>query len=80
MKLPRNVSGKDLIKRLRRVGYEVTRQRGSHVQMMTRKNGEHHVTVPLHNPVRVGTLASILDSVASHLRMDRQSLIEAMGP
>lgn len=78
MKLPRNVAGEDLIKGLRRVGYEVSRQRGSHAQMTTRDKGEHHVTVPLHNPVRIGTLASILDSVASHLQMDRQSLIEAM--
>jgi predicted RNA binding protein YcfA (HicA-like mRNA interferase family) len=78
MKLPRNVSGDDLIKGFRRVGYEVSRQRGSHVQLTTQTNGEHHVTVPLHNPVKVGTLASVLDSVSSHLQMSRQRLLEAM--
>lgn len=79
MKLPRNVSGDQLVAGLRRVGYEKTRQKGDHVRMTTQRNGEHHVTVPLHNPVKVGTFASILDSVASHLRMDRQSLLDAMN-
>jgi predicted RNA binding protein YcfA (HicA-like mRNA interferase family) len=79
MKLPRDISGKELVKGLRRVGYETSRQKGDHVQMTTRQNGEHHVTVPLHNPVKVGTLAGILDAVASHMQMDRQHLIAAMN-
>jgi predicted RNA binding protein YcfA (HicA-like mRNA interferase family) len=31
MKLPRDVSGADLAKRLGRLGYEITRQTGSHM-------------------------------------------------
>ncbi len=31
MKLPRNVSARELIKSLGKIGYEVTRQKGSHV-------------------------------------------------
>lgn len=42
MKLPRNVTGAALQKSLRRLGYEATRQRGSHVRMTTQVNGEHH--------------------------------------
>ena len=78
MKLPRNLSGADLVKGLTKVGYSVTRQKGSHIRMTTNEGGEHHVTVPNHSTVRVGTLAGILDSVAEHLDMDRDQLVEAM--
>jgi predicted RNA binding protein YcfA (HicA-like mRNA interferase family) len=78
MKLPRDLRGSELVKGLRRVGYELTRQKGDHVYLTTLQNGEHHVTVPLHDPVRVGTLASILDSVSAHLRMERGELLRAM--
>jgi predicted RNA binding protein YcfA (HicA-like mRNA interferase family) len=78
MKLPRNVSGDDLVKGLRRVGYETRRQVGDHVRMTTQENGEHHVSVPLHNPLKVGTLSAILMSVASHLRLSREQLLHLM--
>ena len=35
-----------------------------HMRLTSRSNGEHHVTVPRHDPLRVGTLAAILDAVA----------------
>jgi predicted RNA binding protein YcfA (HicA-like mRNA interferase family) len=78
MQLPRNVSGDRLVKGLRRVGYKVTRQRGDHVYLTTHQNSEHHVAIPLHNPVRVGTLAAILDSVAAQLQTDREDLLRSM--
>ena len=45
MKLPRNLNGVDLQKALRRLGYEATRQRGSHVRITTQVNGEHHEVI-----------------------------------
>ena len=42
MKLPRDVSGTDLIKALKKLGYTITRQKGSHVRITTQSNGEHH--------------------------------------
>ncbi len=59
MKLPRDVSGDDLAKALKKLGYEVTRQTGSHLRLTTTEGGQHHVTVPRHDPLRVGTLASM---------------------
>ncbi len=56
MKLPRDVSGAELVKALRQLGYEVTRQRGSHVRVTTQRGGEHHEVVPSHTPIKVGTL------------------------
>jgi predicted RNA binding protein YcfA (HicA-like mRNA interferase family) len=78
MKLPRNVFGSDLVKGLERVGYTRTRQKGGHLYMTTQQNGEHHVAVPLHKPVKVGTLNAILSSVAEHLQTDREQLLDSM--
>ena len=75
MKLPRDVSGADLAKRLGRLGYEVTRQTGSHLRLTTTEGGQHHVTIPNHDPLKVGTLAGILNGVAAHLDISRDELI-----
>ncbi len=75
MRIPRDVSGSDLIKALRPLGYDISRQTGSHIRLTTTENGEHHITVPDHDPIRVGTLASILDAVADHISISRTELI-----
>lgn len=59
MKLPRNISSKELILSLKKYGYEVTRQKGSHIRLVTISEGEHHLTVPTHNPIKLGTLSGI---------------------
>ncbi len=78
MKLPRDLSGADLAKGLQRVGYISTRQAGDHLYMTTQENGEHHVSIPLHKAVKVGTLGAILASVAAHLQISRESLMQKM--
>ena len=53
------VSGERLIKALGKEGWEVVRQRGSHVRL--KKDGRKHaLVVPLHREIRRGTLAGIL--------------------
>lgn len=75
MKLPRDVSGRDLVKLLMRYGYSVVRQSGSHIRLSSKYRGtEHHVTIPDHDPLRLGTLASIVDDVAEYLQKDREQL------
>ena len=76
MRLPRDVSGERLAYALKACGYEVTRQTGSHLRLTTAEEGEHHVTVPRHDPLRIGTFASILDDVASHLKISRDELLK----
>ncbi len=78
MKLPRNLSGSDLAKALKKLGYAVTRQKSSHIRMTTQQNGEHHVTVPDHDPIKMGTLADILKDVAEHFGLDRDALFEQL--
>jgi predicted RNA binding protein YcfA (HicA-like mRNA interferase family) len=57
VKLPRDVSGAEAVKALRRLGFEVTRQTGSHVRM---SKGRCHVTVPQHASLAPKTLQSII--------------------
>ncbi|MBI5891240.1 MAG: hypothetical protein HZB47_11285 [Nitrosomonadales bacterium] len=61
MKLPRNLTGAQLIKALEQLGYQATRQAGSHA-----------------DPLRIGTLASILADVAAHHGMARDDLIQKL--
>ena len=75
MRIPRDLSGADLAKRLERFGYAMSRQTGSHIRLTSRVRGEHHVTIPDHDPLRIGTLASILDSVAAYHGLARDDLI-----
>lgn len=78
MRLPRDVSGGHLAKALADLGYRVTRQTGSHVRLTTVQGGEHHVTIPLHANLRVGTLAGILGDVAQHFGLTRDALVERL--
>jgi len=78
LRLPRDVSGDDLAKALADLGYRVTRQTGSHLRLTTLEGGEHHITIPRHAALRVGTLAGILGDVAQHLALTREDLIERL--
>lgn len=78
MRIPRDLSGADLVRRLGRLGYAATRQTGSHIRLTSRSRGEHHVTVPNHDPLRIGTLAAILDSVAAHHGTTREELLKRL--
>jgi predicted RNA binding protein YcfA (HicA-like mRNA interferase family) len=60
MRLPRDLSGSDLAQALRKLGYSITRQAGSHFRLTTYEHGEHHLTIPQHTPLRIGTLSAIL--------------------
>ena len=42
------------------------------------KGAEHHVTIPRHQPLRVGTLSSILTDAASYLEISRSALADAL--
>lgn len=78
MRIPRDVGGTDLAQLLKRYGYAVTRQTGSHMRLTTQQGGEHHITIPQHKPLRIGTLNSILKDVADHLKMERDDLIHSI--
>ena len=82
MRLPRDISGDEMVRLLRRrYGYQFTRQVGSHMQLTTTIKGtEHHVSVPRHRYVKVGTLRTILTRVGNYLEIDaRQVRRELFG-
>ena len=79
MKLPRDTSGQELAALLRQFGYEITRQTGSHLRLTsTVKGKEHHLTIPAHKQLRVGTLNAILADAASYLKIERRELIKKL--
>jgi predicted RNA binding protein YcfA (HicA-like mRNA interferase family) len=79
MKLPADWTGLELARALRSLGYEITRQSGSHMRLTTERNGQHHITVPAHDPLKLGTLRSILDAVAKHHGTTREALLRQLS-
>jgi predicted RNA binding protein YcfA (HicA-like mRNA interferase family) len=76
MRIPRNLSGGELIKLLKIYGYEVSNQRGSHIKITTLANGEHHIAIPNHSPIKIGTLNGILAQVANHFGVSKNEVLE----
>ncbi len=78
MRLPRDVSGEELARLLGRFGYRVTRQTGSHLRLTRHGNGEHHITIPRHGTLKVGTLSAILKDIAEQLKITKEELVQAL--
>ena len=77
--LRRDLAAADLEKALRRAfGYHFTRQSGSHRRLTTQTGGEHHLTIPAHDPLKPGTLRSILGEVAVHHRLTVDDVLQKL--
>lgn len=62
MKLPQ-ISGKELIKKLKKLGFVITRQRGSHIRLEKNTNEKTiKITIPNHPKLKRGTLHQIIKS------------------
>ncbi|MGE0599236.1 MAG: type II toxin-antitoxin system HicA family toxin [Dehalococcoidia bacterium] len=70
--------GRELTQVLSKFDYRVSRQTGSHMRLTTLERGEHHVTIPAHSPIKVGTLNNILGMVALHFEITRQELVDRL--
>lgn len=66
------ISGEELIKALQKAGFEVVRQKGSHVSL---RKGKYETVVPLHHELARGTLLGILKQCGLS-REDLQRLLE----
>jgi hypothetical protein len=40
--------------------------------------GEHHITIPAHNPLKIGTLAAIIADIAAHHGLTRDELLKQL--
>ena len=79
MKLPRDLSGEDLIRHLcRRWDYKRIHQVGSHVILQTEVPGHHRIAIPAHAPLKVGTLNAILAAVAMHKAVAKEEILSGI--
>lgn len=78
MKLPRAVSAERVIRALERLGYEVIRQKGSHVRLQHKGPPKHSITVPRHHQLNTGTLHAILNEVATMREVTIQQIVELL--
>ena len=78
MKLPRDLSGRELAAVLAKLGYQVTRQAGSHLRLTTEIGGQHQITIPDHDALKVGTLNAILREVSEHHGTTRDELLSLL--
>lgn len=78
MKLPSDITAQELIKAMKKLGYKETRQSGSHIRLTTATNGEHHITVPNHKPLKTGTLSAIIADVALHFKKTKEEIIQVL--
>jgi len=78
-KIPRDISGEELAKLLKKYGYEVNRKTGSHIRLVSKfKDEEHNITVPDHHPIKIGTLNNILSDLTNYLKIDKKELINKL--
>lgn len=77
MKIPRDVTANSLTKVLLNLGYSQTRQVGSHIRFTYNKAGTtYHITIPNHNPIKIGTLNNILKDISHQTEISKEELIK----
>jgi predicted RNA binding protein YcfA (HicA-like mRNA interferase family) len=79
MRLPRDLSGRDLAKGLcRHWDYREIHQTGSHILLQTETPGHQRIPIPAHKSLKVGTLNEILRQIANHKGVTRQAILESI--
>ncbi len=80
-KIPRDISSEELIRSLKVFDYVPTRQTGSHIRLTSHFcHTEHHVTIPAHKRIRIGTLHAIIHDIAVYLSMNKDEVLEKIFP
>jgi predicted RNA binding protein YcfA (HicA-like mRNA interferase family) len=78
-KVPRNISGIELAKLLVKYGYEIQREKGSHLRLNSNYMGySHKITIPDHEFLKIGTLNNILNNIADYLKVTKEQLIKEL--
>jgi predicted RNA binding protein YcfA (HicA-like mRNA interferase family) len=67
-----------LIRTLERLGYKTIRQKGSHVRLRNEGPPVHSITVPLHDPLKTGTLHGIVTEVSLMRSITAESILEQL--
>lgn len=76
MKIPRDLSGQNLVKLLcSNWGYQVVHQVGSHIILETQTPSHQRLAIPNHSFLRIGTLNSILRTIAEHKGISKENVL-----
>jgi predicted RNA binding protein YcfA (HicA-like mRNA interferase family) len=79
MKLPRNLNGSSLADVLcRQWDYRLVHYQGSHIILDTQTPKHQRISIPNHNPLRIGTLNSILKTVSAHKKVSKQDILDSL--
>jgi predicted RNA binding protein YcfA (HicA-like mRNA interferase family) len=79
VKLPRDISGRDLARALiRSWDYRQVNQVGSHIILQTEEPLPHRLAVPDHKSLRIGTLNGILRAVAQAKGVLREDIVATL--
>ena len=78
MRIPRDISSAELIKRLKPFGYSITPQTGSHIRLATEMSGVCRITIPNHNLLRIGTISSVLTEISNHFNVPKEQLVKKL--
>ena len=79
MRIPRDLYGRDFANHLvRRWAFRELRQTGSHIILRTEEPSGLTVSVPAHRPLRVGTLAGLLEEIANHKNVSTETILHKL--
>lgn len=79
MRLPRNISGHELVSAVEKVyGYRTVHQEGSHIILQTESPQHHRIAIPAHKSLRLGTLNSILRAIAIAQHVSKEDVIRRL--
>lgn len=63
---------------MERLGYTVIRQKGSHFRLFHKAAPIHSISVPMHNPLKIGTFHAILVEVAQAQSISIQTILDLL--
>jgi len=79
MKVPRDINAERLITAMKRIGYTVVRQTGSHIRLSKKsETGEHNITIPNHKPIKIGTLHGIASDLCNFNKITIQEFFNGL--
>lgn len=76
-KIPRDINGQKLCRLLNKFDFKITRQTGSHIRLTSNYSDiEFHITIPNHDPIKIGTLNKILKEISDYLKKSKDDLVK----
>ena len=53
-------------------------QESHHIRLTTMEHGKHHITIPKHKYLKIGTLSNILNDIANHIKISKMELLQKL--